>query len=140
MPEGSSEAPASPQKAVQICVHCKKPFVLVAGAREDASIVVPSSKDAKPIKMTYGEAVLRHQAIVDHEAIADSELDPVTGRISVGKRAVPFHDIVTIGLYRRVDWVTLIVLVLLYFVPVCVPLLIASFSIPLLFLLSLPPS
>lgn len=136
------EAPASPSREVQTCVHCKKPFVLVAGARMDANVKAPAPSgggaSAQTIKMKYADAVLRHAAILDDKGIGHAELDPVTGHIPMGTRTIPYGDVVTLGVYRRVAWGTLAVLVLLYFVPVVLPLLAFSLEVPLLLTLALP--
>jgi hypothetical protein len=131
------EAPAMPAAGMQVCVHCKKPFLLVAGPRLDASRV-PKTTDHKAVKVTYSDGVMRYSATVENAGISVSELDPVTGRISMNKRTVAWADIATVGLYRRVDWVFLVALVVLFGVPIVIPSLIGSFSLPWLFLFSLP--
>ena len=132
------EAPATPGPSTQICVHCKKPFVLVAGPRINTALTTGQGA-RKPVKVTYGEAVMRYAATVDESGVTCAELDPVTGRIAVGKRAVAFADIASIGLYRRIDWVMLVLLVLVFFVPVVVPLWLATFASSFLIaLLALP--
>ena len=133
------DAPATPSKSLQSCVHCKKPFVLVAGARLDPSIAPKVAPGAKTLKMKYADIALRHAAIVDDVGISHAELDPVTGHIPMGTRTIPFADVVTLGLYRRVAWGTLIALVLLFFLPVVLPLLFFSIvEVPLLLTLALP--
>jgi hypothetical protein len=132
------EAPASPARVVQTCVHCKKPFLLVAGAALDASIVPKVEAGAKTIKLKYADIALRHAAFVDDKGISHSELDPVTGHIPMGTRTIAFGDVVTLGVQRRVAWGTLVALVLLYFVPVVAPLFAFSIEVPLLLTLALP--
>jgi hypothetical protein len=133
------EAPATPAKSVQSCVHCKKPFVLVAGARSDKSVVPNVAPGAKTLKMKYADIALRHAAIVDDKGIGHAELDPVTGHIPMGTRTIAFGDVVTLGVYRRVAWGTLIASVLLYLLPVVLPLFYFSFAeAPLLLTLAVP--
>lgn len=132
------EAPATPARSVQTCVHCKKPFVLVAGARLDPTVVPKVAPGAPTLKMKYADIALRHAAIVDDKGIGHSELDPVTGHIAMGTRTIAFGDVVTLGVCKRVAWGTLIALVLLFFVPVVLPLLGFSLEVPLLLTLALP--
>ncbi len=126
------DAPAKPAAALQRCEKCKKPFLLVA------RVAAAAAPAGKPIKVTYSETALRRSATVDDAGVSCSTLDPVTGLLPMDTRKIPFTDIATIGLYRRIDWALLIALVLLFLLPVVVPLVIASFNVPVVFAFSLP--
>jgi hypothetical protein len=120
-------------------LQCTQLCTLLAGARIDKSVVPNVAPGAKTLKMKYADIALRHAAIVDDKGIGHAELDPVTGHIPMGTRTIAFGDVVTLGVYRRVAWGTLIASVLLYLVPVVLPLLYFSFvEAPLLLTLALP--
>jgi hypothetical protein len=76
--------------------------------------VAPPPNPAAPrIKSKSAAGALVEYAIVEAQGVAQGALDPITGFIPMDKNGVAFHDVATIAIWRRPDWVELIVGLLL---------------------------
>ena len=131
-------APASAAPTPQICGACGLAFVLRAGSRVDPTIQPPAYNPHLPsIKMRSAGYVVMQSSIVAPEGVLQGSLDPITGRIPVDQSGVPFGDIVSIAVWRKLDVVRLVLLTL-FLLPITLGLLALSITVPAALLAAVP--
>jgi hypothetical protein len=111
----------------QKCGRCSKWFSLVAGPAMDGNVIVPPFD---PSNRTYGvrwSVVFTYKyGALDPMGISEGMLDPVIGVQSISHAGVAYPDIVSIAIWRKLDWVAIVVAVL--FLPVALGCLAAALA------------
>ena len=131
-------AQASAAPAPQLCGACGLAFVLRAGSRVDPAIQPPAYNPHLPsIKMRSAGLVVMQSSIVAPEGVLQGSLDPITGRIPMDQSGVPFGDIVSIAIWRKLDVVRLVLLTL-FLLPITLGLLTLCIWTPAVLIVALP--
>ncbi|MCA9589746.1 MAG: hypothetical protein KC657_30795 [Myxococcales bacterium] len=132
------DAPSAPSRDVQTCARCGGAFTLHAGAAHDASIVVPPPNALVPIvKVRSAGLATHHFGVIEPLGVAEGELDPIIASVAMDKSGVAWGDVVSIAVWRKPDWVELVVAILLA-APFALGFLVGSFALPVLFVVSVP--
>ncbi len=124
--------------AAQKCTSCQREVVLRAGAVLDQSVVpVPLDPTAPKIVVRSAGLVLLKQGVVSFEGVTHGHLDPVTGFIPLDQAGVRYSEILSVAVWRNLDWVRLVI-ALLFIAPLTLITVVGSFSIHGLVVLALP--
>lgn len=106
--------PASPARAAQTCSACRTTFALYAGAATDPSVVPPAPTPAtQAIKGPLGERL--HASVRDRGSARrrGGRARPVVARLALDKNGVAWHDVVSVTVWRRPDFVELAVAIII---------------------------
>ena len=108
------KAAASAAVGIQTCGGCGQTFVLRAGVRVDPNVRVPPiDPTQKQIKTTSAGMFVRSANIVAPAGVMQGTLDPVTGMIPMDTSGVAYNDLVSIAVWRQLDVVRLVLLVII---------------------------
>ncbi len=121
----SCNAAAHAEVRPQRCGRCRTWFTLVGGAAFDPSVVAPPFD---PTRATLGlrwSVVFTYKyGALDPMGITEGMLDPVVGLQSIAHAGVAYPDVVSIAIWKKLDWAAIVVAVI--FLPVALACLAAA--------------
>ena len=128
--------PAQPEDTLQQCA-CGCRFLLVAGPIVDPARVAPTVTMTDPmVVVNWARAFQNHRAAVEPYGVSYKAKDPVIGVTDTSLALVPYHQIATVALRRRIDWARLTLG--LVFAPAFVWLLVVAVEVPVMFVFAAP--
>jgi hypothetical protein len=116
-------AETAPARAPQRCAACGGAFALYPGYASDPSVVPPPPDQRRPRVEVKAAGVFQYRlGVVEHIGVSEGATDPITGLIPVEQSGVMYPDIVSIAVWRKPDWMELVI-ALLVPVPITLSLL-----------------
>jgi hypothetical protein len=103
-------ARATPGPSAQRCGNCGRRFSLHIGFALDPSVPVPAHDRRLPTIRAKSSSL--KSVVISPDGILEAQLDPVVGLLPLEQSGVLFPDVASIAIWRRIDWVQLIVGVL----------------------------
>ncbi len=102
--------PSSPSPAAQECQGCRRKFTLSPGPALDGSVIAPPPHpSAFPIDLKWSIVVTYKFARLEQGGLTSGTLDPVIGMAPIDQVGIPYPDVVSIAVWRKLAWADLII-------------------------------